>query len=149
MIALHPCRLTIRTNATNLGRSNTRNALLEGSGAEYCIFFDDDVEPWPGCIDAYVRAFVAHPAARCFAGPTYMPQAPRMLPMAFRMSGAWCSAWSVAARLCVAVAVAVCVWLLINGSCSIACACTYMWLGYMLCICTRPDVDSGLLLMAA
>lgn len=81
-------RLTIRINAANLGRSGARNALLDGSGAECCVFFDDDVEPTPGCIDAYVRAFVANPTARCFAGPTYMPQAPRLLPMAFRMSGA-------------------------------------------------------------
>lgn len=80
--------MTVRINAVNLGRSGARNALLNGSGSEYVIFFDDDVEPMPTCIDAYVRSFISHPTARCFAGPTYMPMVPRVLPMAFRMSGA-------------------------------------------------------------
>lgn len=51
------------------GAAATRNALLdEACGADYVIFFDDDVMPQPGCLDAYVSAFKAFPGERAFAG---------------------------------------------------------------------------------
>ena len=61
-------RLCIGTNAQNLGAGGTRSALLDSSAADYVIFFDDDVEPTPGCVDAYVRTFRANPQAAAFNG---------------------------------------------------------------------------------
>jgi hypothetical protein len=52
----------------NCGAASTRNLLLDDSYADYCIPWDDDVQPLPGCIDAYVRAFRAKPDAAAFAG---------------------------------------------------------------------------------
>ena len=61
-------QLRVRQNSTNIGAGMTRNALLDASAADYVIFFDDDVQPSPGCIDAYVRAARTHPTAAGFAG---------------------------------------------------------------------------------
>ena len=61
-------RLRVRQNSTNIGAGMTRNALLDASAADYVLFFDDDVRPTAGCIDAYVRAARAHPTAVGFAG---------------------------------------------------------------------------------
>lgn len=61
-------QLRLRHNSNNMGAGMTRNALLDASAAEYIIFFDDDVQPSPGCIDAYVKAARAHPTAVGFAG---------------------------------------------------------------------------------
>ena len=61
-------KLRVRLNASNLGAGMTRNALLDASAAQYVIFFDDDVEPSPQCIDAYVRAARSNPDAAGFAG---------------------------------------------------------------------------------
>ena len=55
-------------HATNMGAGMTRNALLDTSAADYVLFFDDDVQPTAGCIDAYVRAARNHPTAVGFAG---------------------------------------------------------------------------------
>lgn len=60
--------LRVRQNKQNLGAGMTRNALLDASAAEYIIFWDDDVVPAAGCIDAYVRAARANPQAVGFAG---------------------------------------------------------------------------------
>ena len=59
--------LRVRHNKSNIGAGMTRNALLEASAAQYVVFFDDDVEPSVGCIDAYVQAR-QHPEAAAFAG---------------------------------------------------------------------------------
>jgi len=60
---LHAVRYAVQ------GASNTRNRLLdEAVGADYIIFFDDDVIPAPSCIDAYVAAFLRHPDCQAFAG---------------------------------------------------------------------------------
>lgn len=61
-------RLRVRYNATNLGAGETRNQLLDASSAQYIIFFDDDVTPTAGCINAYIRAARQHPEAPGFAG---------------------------------------------------------------------------------
>ena len=61
-------KLRVRHNASNLGAGMTRNALLDAAAAHYVIFFDDDVEPSAGCIDAYVHAARQHPDAAGFAG---------------------------------------------------------------------------------
>jgi GT2 family glycosyltransferase len=52
----------------NCGAAGTRNRLLDDSYGELCIMWDDDTEPLPGCVDAYVKAFRAHPDAAGFAG---------------------------------------------------------------------------------
>ena len=52
----------------NVGAAATRNKLLNDSQADLCIMWDDDTEPLPGCIDAYVQAFRAQPCAVGFAG---------------------------------------------------------------------------------
>ena len=64
-------KIRVRHNVCNLGAGMTRNALLDASAAHYVIFFDDDVEPSAGCIDAYVRAARQHPEAAGFAGQLY------------------------------------------------------------------------------
>ena len=51
-----------------LGAPANRNVLLDGCYADYFIFFDDDVVPDVDCINAYIRAFRAHPDAAAFAG---------------------------------------------------------------------------------
>lgn len=61
-------RLRVRINESNLGASATRNAMLDASYADYVIFFDDDVIPAEGCLNAYVQAFRRHPLALGFAG---------------------------------------------------------------------------------
>ena len=61
-------KLRVRYNARNLGAGETRNQLLDSSSAQYIIFFDDDVEPTPDCIDAYIRAARQQPEAPGFAG---------------------------------------------------------------------------------
>ena len=60
--------LRVRHNKCNIGAGITRNALLEASAAQYVVFFDDDVEPSLGCLDAYVQAARQHPEAAGFAG---------------------------------------------------------------------------------
>ena len=61
-------RLRVRQNSTNIGAGMTRNALLDASAADYVLFFDDDVQPTAGCIDAHVRAARNHSTAVGFAG---------------------------------------------------------------------------------
>ncbi len=60
--------LRVRHNNCSIGAGKTRNALLEASAAQYVVFFDDDVEPSVGCLDAYVQAARQHPEAAGFAG---------------------------------------------------------------------------------
>jgi len=60
--------LRVRHNKCNIGAGITRNALLEASAAQYVVFFDDDMEPSVGCLDAYVQAARQHPEAAGFAG---------------------------------------------------------------------------------
>ncbi|KAK9805992.1 hypothetical protein WJX73_001572 [Symbiochloris irregularis] len=79
-------KLRVRCNDTQLGAPANRNKLLDASFADYAICFDDDVVPDAGCIDAYVRAFRAHPDATGFAGPTHLPHDGRMLSSAVHMS---------------------------------------------------------------
>lgn len=51
------------------GAAETRNRLLdEACGVDYVIFWDDDITPLPGCIDAYVESFKKHPEDAGFAG---------------------------------------------------------------------------------
>ncbi len=54
-------RLRLRFNAANRGASGTRNTLMDDSLAAWLVFFDDDVMPLPGCLQAYVQAMQAHP----------------------------------------------------------------------------------------
>jgi glycosyltransferase involved in cell wall biosynthesis len=54
-------RLRVRVHAVNLGASAARNRCLDESLADFIVFFDDDVVPAEGCLDAYVRAFLDHP----------------------------------------------------------------------------------------
>ena len=76
---VQPCHVHRRSAACRLppactlrpeqGASHSRNRLLEEAcGAHYAVFWDDDVEPQPGCLDAYVAAFKAHPDEVAFAG---------------------------------------------------------------------------------
>ncbi|KAK9823982.1 hypothetical protein WJX72_006782 [[Myrmecia] bisecta] len=79
-------RLLVRINGANLGASATRNRLLDASTAEYVVFWDDDVQPAPGCLDAYVAAIRRQPTAAGFAGPTYLPHAAGGLVAALHLS---------------------------------------------------------------
>ncbi|KAI7842503.1 hypothetical protein COHA_003857 [Chlorella ohadii] len=85
----HLPHLRVRVNGANKGASHSRNRLLEEAcGAHYAVFWDDDVEPQPGCLDAYVAAFKAHPDEVAFAGPSVLPRLPdQLLPTAIHMSG--------------------------------------------------------------
>lgn len=51
-----------------MGVSATRNAMLDASWADYVIFFDDDIIPSEGILDAYVKAFRDNSHAKGFAG---------------------------------------------------------------------------------
>ena len=85
-----PSALRLRKLNINLGAAEARNRLLDEAGvcgADYVIFFDDDVEPSLGCIDAYVNAFLNSPDYLAFAGPTFLPPSPNeVLPTAILMS---------------------------------------------------------------
>ena len=49
--------------------ASTRNRLLdEAWGAEYAVFWDDDIAPQLGCLDAYIASFKEHPTELAFAG---------------------------------------------------------------------------------
>lgn len=51
------------------GAAGARNALLdEAAPCDLIVLFDDDLEPTPGAVAAYVRAFRACPHAAGFAG---------------------------------------------------------------------------------
>lgn len=80
--------LRVRLAATNGGAAAARNRLLdEALGCDLIVFFDDDVQPNPGCLDAYVAACQRWPQETGFAGPTVLPRAPtRLLPTAIHMS---------------------------------------------------------------
>ena len=85
-----PDKARIRRNKTNNGAPGTRNQLLDECGSwgiDYVIFFDDDVVPSRGCVDAYVKAFIKYHEDVSFAGPTYLPRLPsKVLPTAILMS---------------------------------------------------------------
>lgn len=66
-------QLRVRRNRQRLGAPANRNELLDASFGEYIIFFDDDVVPSEGCIDAYVQAFRLHPQECAFAGAPFLP----------------------------------------------------------------------------
>ncbi|KAL0025926.1 hypothetical protein WJX77_004138 [Trebouxia sp. C0004] len=78
--------LRVRHNKCNIGAGMTRNALLEASAAQYVVFFDDDVEPSVGCLDAYVQAARQHPEAAGFAGPTCLPHGSGLVAAAVQLS---------------------------------------------------------------
>ena len=51
------------------GAAETRNRRLnEACGADYVIFWDEDILPSEDCIDEYLRAFKSFPADNAFAG---------------------------------------------------------------------------------
>ncbi|KAI8473233.1 MAG: nucleotide-diphospho-sugar transferase [Monoraphidium minutum] len=80
-------RLQLRANSANLGAPAARNRALEESLAEFAVFWDDDVEPDPGCLAAYIDSFTRHPEAVAFAGPSRLPHEPaRLWPCAVHMS---------------------------------------------------------------
>ena len=82
-------KLRVRINDTNLGAAAARNKLLDEAGscgADYVIFFDDDILPGPNCVDEYVNAFLQHPHEVAFAGPTVLPPRPELLPTAILLS---------------------------------------------------------------
>jgi hypothetical protein len=65
--------------------SDTSQPLLTTSTA--MRHADDDVQPCPGWLAAYVAAFKAHPTAPAFAGPTYLLRRPAaLLPCAVHLS---------------------------------------------------------------
>ena len=79
--------MRVRLASTNEGAAAARNRLLdEAWPCDLVIFWDDDVLPSPACVDAYVDACRAHPEAAGFAGPTFLPRCPRLLPTAIHMS---------------------------------------------------------------
>ncbi|KAL4431746.1 hypothetical protein ABPG77_002962 [Micractinium sp. CCAP 211/92] len=80
--------LRVRLSAKNQGAAGARNALLdEAAPCDLIVLFDDDVEPAPGAVAAYVHAFRACPQAAGFAGPAYLERRPReLLPSAIHMS---------------------------------------------------------------
>jgi len=79
-------RLRVRFHDRNLGASAARNTALDEATAEYVVFIDDDAAPLPGALAAYSAAMAAHPAAAGFAGPTFLPHGPRLLPCAVHLS---------------------------------------------------------------
>lgn len=81
-------RLRVRWNSVNRGAAEARNQLLdEAAGCDFAVFFDDDVCPQPGCLDAYVEAFKQYPDEAGYAGPTFLPRQPhRLLPTSIHMS---------------------------------------------------------------
>ncbi|KAL4440415.1 hypothetical protein ABPG75_003416 [Micractinium tetrahymenae] len=80
--------LRVRLSAANQGAAGARNALLdEAAACDLVVLFDDDVEPSPGAVAAYVQGYRDHPEAAGLAGPTYLERRPsELLPTAIHMS---------------------------------------------------------------
>ncbi len=67
------------------GAAGARNALLdEAAPCDLIVLFDDDVEPAPGAVAAYVHAFRACPQAAGFAGAPLVLTRPADLPCPLR-----------------------------------------------------------------
>lgn len=71
----------VHTLGAHRGINVARNAAADAAAGDLLAFLDDDVEIWPGWVQALQRAAADHPGAGCFAGPIHPrlegPHAPR------------------------------------------------------------------------
>src|SRR5215218_8676618 len=51
------------------GINDARNTALEAASGELLCFLDDDVEAWPGWLQALLAAAAVHPQHEAFGGP--------------------------------------------------------------------------------
>jgi GT2 family glycosyltransferase len=67
LAAVHGARYVAHGAPRGLNRA--RNTALEAAGGELLCFLDDDVEVWPGWLEALLRAARDHPDHDAFGGP--------------------------------------------------------------------------------
>lgn len=65
--------VTIICHRKNLGAARARNTGLSWSDADWVLMLDDDVEPHPRLLDAYIAATIRNPDARVLTGVINFP----------------------------------------------------------------------------
>lgn len=70
--------VTIVNHPENLGAARARNTGLSWSDADWIIMLDDDVDPHPRLLDAYIAAIIRNPDARILTGVINFPK-PQMI----------------------------------------------------------------------
>lgn len=63
----------VHVQEANAGASFARNTGLAQSFGDYAVLLDDDVQPRPGLLDAYLGAIARHPGEAAYVGLTELP----------------------------------------------------------------------------